>query len=239
MSRAIILMYHNIAHPPRGAKMRGLYVTPLMFQFQMWYLKVAGFTVVSLDEIYAFLNGDSAKTDKLVALTFDDGFADFYDNAYPVLKQYEYPATVYLVADRIGESNTWDAHKLNTKKKLMDWRMIDELHKNGITFGSHTLTHPFLTELTMDQAEAEITQSKVILEEKLGSPVKHFCYPSGNYNNDIVDLVRKAGYQTATITQRGHVHPGDNPFVLKRSFIKYRTYPHSFLIKLHTNYESR
>ena len=118
MAKATILMYHNIAIPSQGVRLRSLYVTPDMFRFQMWYLKQAGYQVVSLDEIadYAKDSSSAAKSEKKIALTFDDGFADFYHNAFPILKEYGYTATVYLVSDQIGNFNTWDDHQLNAEK---------------------------------------------------------------------------------------------------------------------------
>lgn len=239
MSRAIILMYHNIGHPPEGAKLRNLYVSPLMFRFQMWYLKQAGFRVVTLDEMNKFATSGEEQREKLVALTFDDGFEDFYHQAYPVLKKYGYPATVYLVADRVGSFNTWDADKLNVKKQLMNWAQIAELASNGVAFGSHTLTHPFLAELSETSAKQEIVVSKQQLEDRLQCAVKHFCYPSGSFSSRTVELVATAGYETATTTRRGFVDPGDDPFRFKRIAVAYRTYPLSFIYKLHSEYERR
>ena len=241
MPRTAILMYHNIAEPPRGVRLRNLYVTPAMFRFQMWYLRAAGFKVVTLDQMREFATGrfHQSGIDKMVALTFDDGFTDFYGNAYPVLRQYGYPATVYLVSEYIGGMNYWDAEKLQAEKPLMDWDMIGELHKNGITFGSHTRTHPFLTEVSKARAYDEIVTSKAILEERLSASVDHFCYPSGSYDDQLTSLVRDAGYATATTVRRGFVEPGDDPFALKRIQIAYRTYPPSFVYKLHSDYEKR
>ena len=123
MPRAAVLMYHHISHPPLGARLRNLYVTPRMFWFQMWYLKKAGFKVVGLEQIASFADGlsSSARQEKLVALTFDDGFADFYCHAYPILREFGYPSTVYLVADRIGGTNEWDAANLIRDPTLF-WR---------------------------------------------------------------------------------------------------------------------
>ena len=239
MAKATILMYHNIAQPPPGVKLRSLYVTPDMFRFQMWYLKQAGYQVVSLDEIADFVQPGSPTqgSEKKIALTFDDGFADFYHHAFPILQEYGYTATVYLVSGQIGNFNTWDAHKLNAEKSLMNWQMIKVLSKGGITFGSHTQSHPFLTELSTSQAMEEIAGSKAALEDQLDCSVNHFCYPSGNYNDRITELVKSAGYKTATVTEQGYIHRGDDPFMLKRLFIKYRTYPPSFMYKLHFQYD--
>lgn len=238
MNKATILMYHNIATPPKGAKMRGLYVSPTMFLFQMWYLKFAGFKVVGLDEIRDFAVGRNS-SEKLVAITFDDGYEDFYENAYPVLRRYEYPSTVFLVSDRMGQSNVWDSKQLNIEKKIMDWDRVNDLKNNGVTFGAHTRTHEFLAKIPEDEAFDQITKSKEILEAELGCTVDHFCYPYGSHNAKTVEIVRNAGFKSAVTTERGYVEQGDNPFILKRAFIRYRDYPPQFIYKLHSDYEKR
>ncbi|MDA8432118.1 MAG: polysaccharide deacetylase family protein, partial [Nitrospiraceae bacterium] len=108
MSRAIVLMYHHVGSPPRGGDPLGLYVSPGMFRFQMWHLKTAGFTVVPLAEIADFAAGRSGGK-RMVSLTFDDGYQDFFDNAFPVLRKYRFPSTVFLVTDLIGRENSWEA----------------------------------------------------------------------------------------------------------------------------------
>ncbi len=236
MNRATVLMYHSIAKPPNGAKMKGLYVTPRMFRFQMWYLKMAGFKVVSLDEIAAYAQGEGGE--KLVALTFDDGFSDFYENAYPVLQEYGYPATVYLVAERIGRSNEWDSEALKVKKKLMDWPEIRELQQNGVVFGSHTKTHCFLAEADSETMCREISEAKEILQRELAATVDHFCYPYGSQDALCRAKVKEAGYKTAVTTQRGYVEKGADLFLLKRALVRYRTHPLAFALILHSNYET-
>lgn len=236
MSRATILTYHNIGIPPKGAKMRGLYVAPTMFRFQMWYLKVAGFKVVSLKEIIRFIDG-SNEDENLVAITFDDGYQDIYENAYPVVKKYGYPATVFVVSDLIGKENLWDHENLNVRKRLLDWDTILELKGNGVDLGSHTKTHPFLTKLSANELDNEIIGSMEAMEERLKCTVESFCYPYGDYDERAVDSVRKAGYKAALTTRRGFVHKGDNPLELRRVPVNLNTHPLSFINKLHSDYE--
>lgn len=231
-------MYHNIGIPPKGTALKSLYVTPRMFRSQMWYLKVAGFKVVSLEEILSFIN-DGISDERPVAITFDDGYQDFYENAYPVLKQYGFPSTVFLVSESVGKENQWDYEQLNVHKRLMDWDTVMMLQKDNVTFASHTKTHPFLTRLTETEMKDEIMNSKYALENRLGVPVKFFCYPYGDYNAKVVELVRQAGYLGGITTMRGLVHKHDNPFEMRRSFIRYNTHPISFLYKLHSGYEDR
>lgn len=231
-------MYHSVGIPPKDALLRGLYVTPRMFRFQMWYLKVAGFKVVSLKDILLYMNGDIS-AGPLAAITFDDGYQDFYENAYLALKSYGYPATVFLVSDYIGRENLWDYKNVNARKKLLGWKLIHELKGKGIVFGSHTKTHPFLSTLPQTKKYDEIRGSKTYLEETLQLPVDFFCYPFGDYDDKVKDAVQEAGYLGAITTKRGLIHRGDNPFEIRRSFIRLNTHPLSFLYKLHSRYEDR
>ncbi len=231
-------MYHNIGIPPANARLRSLYVTPGMFKFQMWYLKAAGFQVVPLEEIISFTRG-SISGEKLVALTFDDGYQDFYDNAYSTLRTYGYPSTVFLVSDLIGRENLWDYRELNIRKRLLDWDRITEMRDNNVTFGSHTKTHPFLSKLPTSEIEDELSGSKEALEKRLGIPVNFFCYPYGNYDERAVAKVREAGFLAAVTMNRGLIHRGDDPLEMRRSFIRFNTHPLLFMLKLHSSYEDR
>ncbi len=146
MKKALILMYHNIDVPPKNARIPNLYVTPRMFRFQMAYLKTAGFKVMSIEDLLAAV-GAGRLPHNMAAVTFDDGYLDFYTNAYPVLREHGYPATVFVVSGLVGKESTWDATKENFVKPLMDWRTIVEISRNGIQIGSHTKTHPDLTRI--------------------------------------------------------------------------------------------
>ena len=231
-------MYHNIGIPPKGIKFRGLYVLPLMFRFQMWYLKIAGFKVVPLRDIVDFIKGRNSH-EKLVAITFDDGYQDFYDKAYPVIRKYHYPATVFIVSGFVGKENLWDYKELNVRKKLLDWNQILELKQNGVDPGGHSKTHPYLSQLSIEELQTEILDSKTTMEEKLKCPVDYFCYPYGDYNEKVVEVVTQAKYQGAVTVQRGFVLQGDNPFEIKRVLIKFNTHPLLFILKLYTSYETR
>ncbi|MBF0555623.1 MAG: polysaccharide deacetylase family protein [Nitrospirae bacterium] len=235
MDRAIVLTYHNIGRPPKGARLPGLYVSPGAFHLQMRYLKAAGFTVVSLDGIVDFVNSQSHVNHprRPVALTFDDGFQDFNDNAWPVLKALGFPVTVFVVTGRVGGENLWDCEYLNVRKKLLDWDAISRLKDEGVSFASHTMTHPSLTSLAGEALRGEIFGSKAALEEKSGMGVDYFCYPYGDYNEESAEMVKAAGYKAAFTTRKGCVFKGDNPYELNRISIKSTTGPLAFAYKLH------
>ena len=231
-------MYHNIGIPPKETGLRGLYVTPRMFRFQMRCLKASGFRVVPLKEILSFVRGDIVH-ENLAAITFDDGYQDFFDNAYPVLKEHGYPSTVFLVSDLVGRENLWDHPKVHARKKLMDWETIFRLRKEGIIFGSHTRTHPFLSKLPPQHVVDEIKNSKVFLENRLQTPAEFFCYPYGDYNKELIHVVKESGYIGAFTIRRGLVHRDDNPYEIRRSLIRYSTNPLLFALRLYSNYEDR
>jgi peptidoglycan/xylan/chitin deacetylase (PgdA/CDA1 family) len=238
MSTAIILMYHNIDTPPKGVRIPNLYVTPRMFRFQMWYLKKSGFKVLSLSDMLASVAAGN-RTNNLAAITFDDGYRDFYINAYPILKRYEYPSTVYVVSDLTGKVNTWDSDNENITKPLMDWDMIREISQFGVKIGSHTRSHLQLSTLSDEALQEELRGSKKTLEEQLSKEVEHFCYPYGDFDDLVKEQVKKAGYQSAVTTQRGHVLGGFDSFLLPRVPIKLVTNPVTFLYKILTDSEMR
>jgi peptidoglycan/xylan/chitin deacetylase (PgdA/CDA1 family) len=237
-SGALILMYHKIAFPKGAGLQRNLYVTPRMFRLQMWYLKQAGFSVVTLNDI-VHLETAQKSAEKLIALTFDDGFRNFYEYALPILDEFQYPATVYIVSDLVGQYDVWEHQSQNDRESLMSWDEILTCQAHNITIGSHTRTHPRLSTLTPAQITSEIKDSRRLLEDRLGSEVQHFCYPYGDYTSMIAKSVADAGYVSAVTTRRGRVHAGTNPFELPRTFIRHATNPFLFLLRLHTDYEDR
>lgn len=238
MPKAIILMYHNIDIPPKGARIPNLYVTPRMFRFQMWYLKTAGFRVLSIQDLVAAVEAGDTRHN-MAAITFDDGYTDFYHNAYPTLKHYGYPSTVYVVSGLVGKVNEWDSKNETYQKTMMNWKQIVEVSENGVQIGSHTGSHPELTTLSDDMLEEELAGSKKEIEKQVNQPVDHFCYPYGDCNDRIQAAVRKAGYCFAVTTQRGHVEKGSDPIALRRIPIKLIADPFSFLYKVHTNSEKK
>ncbi|MGC3982533.1 MAG: polysaccharide deacetylase family protein [Steroidobacteraceae bacterium] len=201
MSRLTILNYHNVAVPPPTAQLPKLYVSPEQFEKQCWLLQRLGLRGVTLSEGLRALQVGGAQ--RCVALTFDDGYFDNLSEAAPIMKQFGFRATCYVVSGRVGEHNVWDADKLQVEKPLMNQTQLQEWLAAGHEVGSHTITHPRLDQLSRAQAEMEIHTSKLDLEAMLGVEIKHFCYPYGNFNDETVELVRTAGYQSAVSTLRG------------------------------------
>lgn len=202
MSRVIILMYH-IIDQARSGKEAKYCCRPDRFERQMRYLRDSGMNLLSLDQIGSALEGKSAWPQPGVAVTFDDGFRDTYRNALPVLLRYNIPSTMFMLADRIGGHNDWMAARGFPERELMTEIEMVEMQAAGVCIGSHTCTHPRLPQLGPSQASDEIRLSREKLQALTGSPVDHFAYPYGLYDENALAAVAAAGYRTACSTRSG------------------------------------
>ena len=189
---------------------------------------------------YALSGHNTNLPAKPIVISFDDGYRDNYENAYPILRKYNIPATFFLTTGFIGTGQIprWDKAYYNDGKNLMlSWQQVREMRGYGITFGSHTLTHPFLTRISRKQAQKEICLSKDIIEQKTGMPITTFSYPSGNFDSDIKQIVKEAGYSAAVSTIPGYNSTHDDVHALKRNVIQlqsvcHRLFPLSFLAEM-------
>ncbi|HTA28911.1 MAG TPA: polysaccharide deacetylase family protein [Candidatus Cybelea sp.] len=213
-----IFMYHKIAPRPRRVRLKGLYVTPETFVRQLDELSENGFVSCSLAE--ACQNGQTASR---VALTFDDGFHNVFQNALAPLAQHRWRALQFLVPHFIGKLNEWDLRDGEAPEMLMDAVAVRDWINAGHTIGSHSLTHARLTRLTLRDAREEIFASKKKLEDDFGMPVEHFCYPYGDWNEAVRELVMEAGYRTACTTQFGVNTPATPPLTLHRITVRHPT----------------
>jgi len=198
-----ILMYHSISSSdtrplfvigsPQKYKLRLNSVSPRSFEWQMGYLKKNGFHVISLDDFVQGNRGGQEFPHKTVVITFDDGFVDNYTNAFPILKRYHFPATIFLISDAVGRY-----------PYLLNWDQVKEMSQNDISFGSHTRNHAYVPSLSIDQMKDEIIMSKHVIEEHLGKPIYDFAYPGGGFNEQAKAIIALAGYRSALSTNRGY-----------------------------------
>ena len=205
--RVPILMYHYIRVPPDPASDRmgwGLSTSPADFRQQMDYLELNGYHPVTLTELRAYLTGKQSLPDKAVVLTFDDGYADIYTEAFPVLKRHRFKAVAYIVSGFVGRTGTNVAPD-----------QVREMDAYGIEIGAHTVNHVDLTKSGGSLAY-EVRGSKSALEALVGHPVLDFCYPSGRFNAIVIQAVRQAGFESATTTQSGATHTLDDRFTWSR-----------------------
>lgn len=213
-----ILMYHGIQkkldknqHPYFETN-----TYPELFAQHMQFLHESGYKTVTVqDAVSAAVHGQNGH--KLVAITFDDGFADFYTHAFPVLAQYQMTATMYLVSD-------WTREQRFTReeKEFLTWPEIREMQAHGIHFGSHTVSHPTLYSLDASELEFEIRRSKESIENKLGKAVHSFAYPYAfpeqdrNFTQQVRGFLQSSGYRNGVTTILGTANPQSDAYFLPR-----------------------
>ncbi len=210
-SGASILMYHSI-----GENNIFSTVKPESFKKQMDYLKKRKYKVIFLADLISVLKNKKKTPQKTVTLTFDDGYEDFFLNAFPILKKYNFKATLFLTTSLIGKT----VKKQNNFMKMLNWKEIREMYYSGlIDFEPHTLTHLKLTKIPIEEAKREILESKEIIERKLKKSCRFFCYPYGDYNQEIIKILKENNFQAVVTIKPGLVKIGDNLFLLKRNSI--------------------
>ena len=219
-ARLPILMYHSISNDLENGR-SGYYkvcTAPARFAEQMNWLAENGYEGVTLGTGLARLNSPQPGNGrKPVAITFDDGFRDFYTEAFPILQGHHFQATMYLPTAFIA-----DEPQSFQSRDCMTWSEVSDLHSAGIEFGSHTVTHPKLVEGDWPQIEAELRDSKSAIEQRLRGSVTAFAYPYAfpQAQKDFVprfqQTLKQAGYESCTTTEVGRVNAGDNLLSLKR-----------------------
>ena len=213
--RLPILVYHRVAET--GSEALAAYrVTPAAFAEQIRYLSEKGFTGVSLEDWSHHVVYGSSLPRGAVAITFDDGYRDFLEHAWPVLERYGFSATVFLVAENIGGTNSWDEEEYGERVPLLGWRELRDLQAAGVEFGSHTATHPWLPSLSWRRAARELLQSRRALEAGLGTPVTSLAYPWGAFNKPIQFLTGACGYEIGLSTAEGVCEPRHSLLALPR-----------------------
>jgi len=230
-----ILMYHHLGKPPRGA-VAGHYVSPRLFAGQLRALARRGYQAVTMDEVAEYLATGHCAVSRPVAITFDDGYESLYHLAWPALRTAGFTATIFLVAGYLGKRNDWEQPP--TGQPMLQPAQVQEMAAGGITFGSHTLGHAHLDRLPPAYLAAELGESRRILEELTGRPVRHLAYPYGGCSPAVVAAARAAGYLTACTTCLGVARPGGNPLLLPRINVRRYNLPGAVLRKLRRAYDT-
>jgi len=201
-----ILMYHsvNTVAPEENR----LVVSRDSFERQMRFLKTRRYNVVPLGEIGQLIRHKKKIPPKTIAITFDDGYKDNYTYAFPILKKYNLPATIFVIINEVGRP----------QNDRLSWDEIKQMQSCGIiTIGSHCLGPEPLVNIKSDASlKKEIFDSKKILEDRLKTKVDIFCYPGGQFNDKIKQMVVDAGYKMAVVTNPGRRFPNDDILALKR-----------------------
>ena len=189
----VILMYHKIGAPLAGSRLHDLYVSPRDFQRHLDEFAAGGGRTLAYGDAAAAIEAGETG----YCLSFDDAFANVFDHALPILQARGLRAMLFVVAGLIGKTDEWDRAIGEPPQPLMDAAQIRAWLAAGHEIGAHTMNHPHLAEIPPAQARTEIFDSKARLEDEFGVPVRHFCYPYGNYDTRVRDLVAEAGYETA------------------------------------------
>jgi peptidoglycan/xylan/chitin deacetylase (PgdA/CDA1 family) len=195
-----VLCYHKFSKTTSDK----MTVTEDSFEAQMRFLKVNGYQVIPLDRLFDFLDGKAQIPKKSVVVTIDDGWRSTYEIAYPILRKYGYPATLFVYTDFVGGG-----------ANALTWEMIVELSRNGVDIQCHTKTHRNLSRRFrresfneyFDSLKKEIGDSTRIIQKHLKKEIRYLAYPYGDTNHLVVSLVAKAGYRGAFTVERG-----GNPF---------------------------
>jgi peptidoglycan/xylan/chitin deacetylase (PgdA/CDA1 family) len=201
-----ILMYHSVSLTALDGER--LAVTPQTFRRQMEFLKKHHYNVIPLRDLVDIVRHKKRIPRKTVVITFDDGYKDNYTQAFPVLKEYGFSATIFVIIDELGRS----------RGDRLNWQELQEMQASGlITIGSHGVNaRPLVNIKDTEGLISQILLSKRILEDRLNKKVDLFSYPEGAFNAKIRQLVIDAGYCGAVATGPGKEYPNDDVFALKR-----------------------
>jgi peptidoglycan/xylan/chitin deacetylase (PgdA/CDA1 family) len=217
-----ILMYHQVGRFPPMRAHRANYCDAGRFRRQMALLDGLGCRVLDLDRALACLRGEVPTPSRAVVLTFDDAYENFADHALPVLQAHRFPATVYAIGAWLGQPMAWAGKEPGrARPTLMSGARLREVHSAGITVGSHSMHHAKLGEATPEVQRRELADSRAALEDLLGEPVRHLCYPFGSFDLAALRAAAQAGYLSATTCLRGAATPADHPLALPRKAISY------------------
>lgn len=214
-----ILMYHSISDRNEGG-VQPYYRTSTsarMFSVQMKHLHDNGYRTVALHEVVSKIATTDHPPDRCVAITFDDGYADFFSDAFPVLSLFGLSATVFLPTAFIGD------RPIEFKgMTCLTWSQVRELHNRGISFGSHTVNHPQLYDLDLRGVRAEIQNSKDTIEQHLGSSIDSFAYPYAFPQTDVAfrrrlrESLQECGYRYGVCTVVGRATSKSDSLFLER-----------------------
>lgn len=230
VERVPILMYHRVA-PDCPEPARPWCVHPVAFAEQLDYLREVGYQPISLDDWHHHALGHRPLAGRSVVITFDDGYRDFAEHAWPALEQRRLPALVFLPTGHVGGTNAWDAG-MGMDAELLGWDEIRALEGRGVRFGSHTASHSPLTGISVQEAEAELTASRARLREELRTPLDAIAYPYGDVDPAVEHLAGACGYAFGLTCRAAGATFDDHPLHLPRIEVAGTDSHDAFITKL-------
>ena len=205
-----VLVYHKVDDKVEWGLTR---VRPNAFRRQIKYLQEHDYKFVTISELK-----NASQSDKVVAISFDDAYQSAYTHAYPILKEINAPATIYVITDYVGKDNLWDLNVGNIIFQHISWEELQELSDNGWEIGSHTLSHRDLRKLEINDLKKEFILSKELLESKLNIVVKSTSFPFGKFGLRELETAKAIGYLNSAVFYPifKHFKEEDELFVVKR-----------------------
>jgi peptidoglycan/xylan/chitin deacetylase (PgdA/CDA1 family) len=236
-----ILMYHSISDdaPEDRDSYFATTTAPQVFHDQMQFLHSEGYRTITLSEASRQLESNTRpEIEKQVVITFDDGFEDFYLNAVPAMQRFGFTATMYLATDYVGK---WTQRFKG--RNCLTWSQVSELEAAGMSFGSHTVSHPQLYSIQMRQVENELRDSKKVIEDNLGHAIDSFCYPYAfpeqdkDFTSNVRQLLTHCGYSQGVCTIVGIAAPHSDRLFLPRLPVSSRDDSQFLRAKLEGGYD--
>jgi peptidoglycan/xylan/chitin deacetylase (PgdA/CDA1 family) len=220
--RVVILCYHGVTERSRrhASDRAGLHIRADRFEAQLDYLR-RHYNVISLADFLKARESRVRLPDYSVVLTFDDGYRNFLTSALPRLTARNLPVSVFLITDRISSESQsqmkgWSESDDET---FLSWNEVKELQQHGVEFGSHTCSHPKLSEIARLEAERELRVSHQTIAAQLAQAKMPFAFPYGAYSEAVIEITRKLPYTCALTTDAGTNTPVTDPFLLRRNLI--------------------
>ena len=203
-----MLMYHYVSVPPVDADAirTDLSTPPDVFEAHLQFLRDESYTSISLHDLALALQTGYPLPPKPIVLTFDDGYRDHYANAFPLLVKYGYQGTFFLVTAYIDER----------RPEYVSWDEVVEMHRAGMEMEAHGYTHVDLRERSVEYLVWQMLGSKEAIEARIERPARFFCYPSGKYDQQAMQVAHSAGYWGAVTVNQGIVHRSDMMFEIER-----------------------
>lgn len=197
-----VLMYHMVGDIEGNPAV----INEPLFREQMKFLHEQGYNTITLDQLYEYVTANKPVPLNPVVLTFDDGYLDTYTIVYPLLKEYDMNATVFINPGDIGQRLTWE--------------QVKEMSDNGIVISNHGYLHnPMNDTMTREEQYQNIAKAQAMLKEKLGIDNKYFCYPYGIFDEQVQEMLKEQGIKVGLAMSTGWAHNGDNPLAIERVWI--------------------
>ena len=215
-----VLMYHSVSDTP-AASIRALSVRPRAFAAQLDYLHQHGFTGLTFGELCKYRRAEKPLPDRSIVLTFDDGYADFIEEALPILVEHGFPATVFVTTGWLDDAGVHAAG--SPPDRMLSWAQLAELSAAGVEIGAHSHSHAQLDQIPERRLRAELADPKHLLEDRLGHQISSLAYPYGYSSKRVREVSREVGYLHAAAVANATAAPTCEPTRVPRLTIRCST----------------